>query len=453
MKRWVKMVALLGVAAVLTGAYVIAGNITKNSEVTEEEGSFALTDRALTEVEKLSWNINEGTYSFSRSEELWVMDENSAFPVNSDLIEELAETLVTLQAKRKLENMENPSDYGLSEPGFSATITWSDGSQTSYSLGDATAFEDGYYLSTGEEGIAYIISDSIRDSFDLTELQLALQEEIPQVENVTSITIGSELHAEYREASTVIDPEAHWYDSLSGDALSTSSIEELIAEARDMYWDTLVAVGATEDELLDYGLDAGHITNIGTSNDEGESMEVWIGSMDENGNYYARLPDSDMVYTITAEDLEMLMGIKESELKLTQLLNVAAEQLSEVSLSCEGKDYTFTCEVIEAETDTEDSESETSTLSVTLNGEAADETAFKELWSQLSALSYGSIIEDAPTGEAILTISAENLNGVRQELSVYGYDADNYLVTDSAGCTMTVSADALDRVRRMLGSF
>ena len=54
-------------------------------------------------------------------EEQWQTDGDETFPVEQDSVEKLAETLTAREADRKLENVENPGDYGLAEPAFSLT--------------------------------------------------------------------------------------------------------------------------------------------------------------------------------------------------------------------------------------------------------------------------------------------------------------------------------------------
>lgn len=185
LKRSMKTVILLGVLALFIGGYYLVSSLTQTQSVTEEEGAFALSDISLDTLAGMSWTRDETEYHFVQNEEgLWEKSDDAAFPVNQEALEALAEDLTGLEATRRLENVGELADYGLEEPVFSLTAQLSDGSSLTYAMGDETAFADGYYMSvSNEEGVLYIVEDSLDDLFSDNLTALAQLEEIPEAES------------------------------------------------------------------------------------------------------------------------------------------------------------------------------------------------------------------------------------------------------------------------------
>ena len=126
MKRGKRALILAGVLAALVLVYAgVQKSVSQPETVTEESGTYALTAHTAEELTGLQWTNGDGeeqeTLHFIKTgeEEQWQADGDETFPVEQDSVEKLAETLIALEADRKLENVENPGDYGLAEPAFS----------------------------------------------------------------------------------------------------------------------------------------------------------------------------------------------------------------------------------------------------------------------------------------------------------------------------------------------
>ena len=128
MKRGKRALILAWVLAALVLVYAgVQKSVSQPETVTEESGTYALTAHTAEELTGLQWTNGDGeeqeTLHFIKTgeEEQWQADGDETFPVEQDSVEKLAETLTALEADRKLENVENPGDYGLAEPAFSLT--------------------------------------------------------------------------------------------------------------------------------------------------------------------------------------------------------------------------------------------------------------------------------------------------------------------------------------------
>lgn len=431
MKRSAKTLILLLVLIAFAGGYWLMNNTETATQVSEESGSFELTAKTIDDLTGLAWVKSDVSYHFTKADGAWANADNAAFPVNQEAVQALADDLLALTATRKLEAVTDLAAYGLAEPAFTVTAAWSDGTSTTYAMGDATPFADGYYLTLGQEGVAYTVGSSLSTLFSDTMTDLAQMETIPTTETVTRMTVGTALDVYYQETSSTINADQHWYDA-SGHALD--GVDDLVADAQEIEWKELVAPVATDEELTAWQLDDA-ATAITLYNGETEAVKLLIGSTDESGNYYARLPESTMVYTVASSSLSTLLTAATENLLTTALVETDYASLQEATFATAEKTYVLTPAVQDEEIAEAEAEA----------ADTADE-ANEELWSLLTAITATSHTE-ANDGEALLTVNITTTEGKTATVSFAAYDVNNYTATMDTR-TLLVSADKVDKLIR-----
>lgn len=459
MKRWVKSVLLLGVLVVLFASYFLVQQIGQRSQVQEAAETYAFTQQTSDALTGLAWGNGDEEYHFVRQEGAWVNAADDAFPVNQDAVQELADALLALEGTRKLENVENPADYGLDAPEFAVTAEWSDGTSTEYSMGDETPFRDGYYLGLSDvEDVIYTVDASLSDMFSVTTEDLAQLEEIPAAQNPTRLVVGSALDITYKETSTTINSDQHWYETDTGDAVDDAKAQSLLDLAQSVSWSALVTAKATEEEMAQWQLDAASITEILLFDGENVATELWFGGTDDAGNRYARLPDSNMVYAVAAEDVDDLLNADMDAIWCKDLMALDCEDLRQVTFAIGDLSWNFlrTEEKTVSETTEQDgkengeAEEDAIAVLVTQNGQETDADAFAALWEQVAALSATQRVDETPEGDILLSIQAENESGVAAGFEIYAYDADSYAVPVSEDRLLLIPADSVDKLIRTL---
>lgn len=94
----------------------------------------------------------------------------------------------------------------LENPGLTITATDSDGTVTSFSLGDQNEVTSEYYLScSADEGQIYLVDDTLAGAFSYDLYDLVEMEELPDFGTVTSLSIqqpDGDLTLEYHEDSS-----------------------------------------------------------------------------------------------------------------------------------------------------------------------------------------------------------------------------------------------------------
>lgn len=474
MKRGKRALILAGVLAVLVLVYAgVQKSVSQPETVAEESGTYALTAHTAEELTGLQWTNGDGeeqeTLHFVKTgeEEQWQADGDETFPVEQDSVEKLAETLIALEADRKLENVENPGDYGLAEPAFSLTAAWSDGTETVYAMGDETPFGDGYYLSlSSEEGTVYTVEDSLKSAFSGTLLSFAQKEELPAVENVTRLTVGDTLDMEGTAETAEEEASLRWVWKATGEKLDGDEAEALIDEAKNLSWTELKAVNADEEALSGYGLTEEQAVAITLYDGETAVWKLLTGAAADEGGRYVRLPDSAMVYTA---EVDALLEADIGSLYDPALTDLNAEDVSTISVKAGEQVWEFAAASAEEAEETEETVVADSAAGETAEGEetSSDETSgesgtetsdeenteparWEQLFEELSALqATGRVTETAGT-TPVLEAQIVTVKGEKEPFAFFLYDESSYLMPINETTGYLFSADKVDQLLRTL---
>lgn len=474
MKRGKRALILAGVLAVLVLVYVgVQKGVSSQPEtVTEESGAYPLTSHTAEELTSLQWTSGDGEEQeplhFVKTDGQWRVEGDEAFPVKQDSVEKLAETLTALKADRKLENVEKPEDYGLSEPAFTLTAGWSDGTETVYSMGDETPFGDGYYLSlSGEDGTVYTVADALSGDFSGSLLSFAQSEELPAVENVTRLVVGDTLDVEGTAEKTEGEGSSlRWTWKATGEKLDGSEVETLIDEAKNLSWTELKAVNADDEALSGYGLTDEQATAITLYDGETIVWKLLAGAEADEGGRYVRLPDSAMVYTA---DVASLLEADVGSLYDAALTELTAEEVSTISVKAGEQVWEFAAASAEETEEAEETVVADSAAGETAEGEetSSDETSgesgeksfdeenaeparWEQLFEKLSAMKATGRVTETPGTTPVLEAQIVTRTGGKETFVFFLYDESSYLMPINETTGYLFSADKADQLLRIL---
>ena len=430
MKRSIKLLILLVLLCACAGGYLLVSGMDGAEQVSEETGDFALTARTAEELTGLEWAYDGESYHLVKADGRWTMADNAGFPVKQSAADSLGQSLIALQAGRKLENVTDASLYGLDSPAFTVTASWADGTSATYAMGDATPFADGYYLSlSGQESTVYTTATGLDSLFRMTLSDLAELETIPSVDSVTRITVGSTLDAHYEETSLTINDGQHWYDA---ENRALDGVEDLVEDAQNIAWDTLIEACATEEQLLAWQLDEASATALTLYHGDEPALTLLLGASTDDGSCYARLPGSAMVYTIEASAPQTLLNATEDALRSKTLVQTELAQVREATLTTGGVTLHIQAPAEEG---------------AEAAGDGGQENPNESIWSLVTDITASAFTQDNTEGETILLLQLTTTGGQSASLTVQALNADNYTVTDGTR-TLLVSTDKVDKLVR-----
>lgn len=175
MKRSKRLCILLGVLAVACVAIFALSRYQSKKEQIQTNGEVVL-EIPVDSVQALSWEYDGETLSFHKDDQ-WIYDEDEAFPVDGEKIEGLLNQFSAMGAAFTIENPEDLSPYGLSDPTCSITITTDEETYTIL-LGGYSTMDSQRYVSIGDSNV-YLVADDPLDDFDIGLRDLLDPDDIP----------------------------------------------------------------------------------------------------------------------------------------------------------------------------------------------------------------------------------------------------------------------------------
>jgi len=358
-------------------------------------------------VQSLSWENETEILSFHRDEQ-WFYDEDEAFPVDEEKIDELLKVFEEFGASFIIEEVEDYGQYGLNDP--ICTINLSTEEQ-SYEilLGNYSNMDAQRYVSIGD-GNVYLVKNDPMDHFDAGLSDMIAHDETPRFDNVTEIRFaGAESYKViYEEDSgNTYRTDDVYFAQLSGRSLplDTSRVDSYLRNVSRLNLTNYVTYKVTDEELQKYGLDEPELTvtvNYTTENEEGEEVpDTFVlhvsrdpeerkaveeaakeekaegeaaksenktaedaakegekaakeASKEDNDSpkeaeeeeitAYARVGQSQIVYKIASDDYKDLMAASYDSLRHLEVLPADFADIRQIDISLEGNDYTVTSE-------------------------------------------------------------------------------------------------------------
>ena len=434
-------------ALAIAANYAVPMIFDESESVEEDKGIFILNEMEADDVIGLKWVSEDTEMEFVLDSGVWKYKADAQYPANQDKLQALSKAAATLTAVRRLENVSSFSDYGLDEAAFTLTVTWSDGAVTDYALGDETPFGDGWYLTISDEkDIVYIVEDDFTGDYPTDLDDLCVMETIPEIGEVVKMEVGDAFLAEYRDETDIADETIHWFDALSGAPLDTDDVEKLISSAEDLAWEALVNYAADENELLNMNLTDETAIRITLTDEEGGERTILVGSKDENGCCYARLPESTMVYILAGSADDVLLP-DAMALRALSVIPVDFEDVASVTYTMNG--LTTTVERIETVMEATGEEAEDEVLTeILVNGEAVQSDSAESAWELIADIAAAGYKEDEIKKDVVLTVFVTLENGKTETITFNEESLNNYTITLQDGREMLVSADETDKIIR-----
>lgn len=255
--------------------------------------------------------------SFVKEDGTWYMADDREIPLDQTYIDAMENTYASLTATRQIDEPDALSDYGLDSPAYTVQATDADGNTTTFSVGDA-ADEDYYLTVDSAQAPVYTVTSSA-----VSVLQYDL-DTLVEKDTMPAIGSGNLLTAEFTE-----NGQTTTYSS--DDEEQSETIATIAGGYGAMTLTDLASYHATAEELTTFGLDEASRTTVtltyqesssdSSDSDSGDSEEedsgsltytLYLGSDSGDGTRYVQVQDSDLVYLVSSDVLNNLLGIGNS---------------------------------------------------------------------------------------------------------------------------------------------
>ena len=466
-KKQITLCVLLAVFAAISITAVLVSRHEEKVEQIKNSGETILAIPA-DAVTALSWTNENGTFSFTKGD-TWTYDDDSAFPVDEEKINDLLSQFGAFAAAFVIDDVEDYAQYGLDEPVCTINMTAGEESYT-IELGDFSKMDEQRYVSIGD-GKAYLVSHDPLDEFDAVLRDMILDDTIPEFDTAKQIAFsGSENYViSYDEDSTSICADDVYFTD--GKPLDTDNVNEWLTALMGLALTDYVSYNITNEELQTFGLDNPALTitidysssgENGNETDSGTLVlhlsqnpeelaaheEALENEEDElpDVTCYARVGDSQIVYQITQAEFDELTAVSYDTLRHQKLFTAEFDTVTSIDVALESEDYTFTY------TPPEDEDDEDAEGTWTYDGAEFD---VYDLRTALRSLTAVSFTDETPAGqeEISLIIHLDNEDFPTFTLTLWRYDGETCLACVDGEPTAFVSrsqtVDLVEAVRAL----
>ncbi|MGM9521763.1 MAG: DUF4340 domain-containing protein [Oscillospiraceae bacterium] len=451
MKRSKRICILLSVLIVASIAAFAAVKLDERQEKIKNSDEIIL-ELESDSIRSLSWEYEDTSLAFHRDEN-WLYDDDEAFPVNEEKIEELLELFQAFGASFIIEEVEDYGQYGLDDPICTIHMTTEDQSYEIL-LGDYSKMDSKRYVSIGD-GNVYLVSTDPTDYFDITLREMIDNDEVPSFNQVTTIRFSGaeEYTITYEEdSSNTYCADDVYFTTREGSSLplDTSRVKSYLRDIRYLGLSNYVTYNVSEEELQSFGLDTPDLTitvEYSYENEDGEetpetfilyvsrSPEEEESEEDEDDiTAYVRVGDSQIVYQISSDDYEDLMAASYNDLRHQEVFTADFDDVTQINITLEENEY-----IITAEGEDDDR--------IWLYQE--EELEIDDLQDALEDLEADSFTDERPEGkeEISLTIHLNNENFPEVQIKLYRYDGTNCIaVVDGDPVSLVSRSDVVDLI-------
>ena len=462
MKRAKRIYILLGVLAVVCIAAFAVMQYQEQQEIIQNTDEIILEVDAGT-VQSLSWEYESETLAFHK-DGTWLYDEDEAFPVDEEKMNELLETFQAFGAAFIIHDVTDFAQYGLDDPVCTIDLTTED---TSYEiqLGDYSTMDAQRYVSIGD-GNVYLVKEDPLDTFDVELSDLIDNDETPSFDQVESIQFtGSDSYQViYQEESTYsYCADDVYFKEQDGTylPLDTSLVDSYLSTITSLSPTDYVTYNAAEEDLATYGLDNPELTvtvtytpetdedseeasepvvfTISVSRDPEERSAAEEAETTEEEDAaditaYARIGESKIIYQITGSQYQSLMAASYNDLRHQEVFYADFADVTSLDITLEDAVYTIT------------SEGTGDKKTFSYNGE---EIEIEDLQDALEAMTASSFTDESPAQkeEISLTIRLDNETYPEIQIQLYRYDGEQCLaVVDGEPVSLVSRSSVVDLI-------
>lgn len=479
MKRYKKLGILLGVLAILSLATFALTHYEEKQEQIQNSNAVILEIPA-DKVTSLSWEYaGKNGLAFRKDEEGWHYEDDEAFPVSGEKVNEILSHFERFAVRFLIENVGDYSQYGLDTPECTLHIATEEDSY-SIKLGSFSKMDEQRYIDIGD-GNVYLVSEDPMDYVSASLSGMILDDDTPGFETVVDIQFSG------TENYTIEHIENSGYSYSDGDVyfvkqgktylpLDKSAVTQYLNTITALDLLTYVTYNATEEELASYGLDQPElsVTVNYTYTDEASDDEEQVtdsctihisrdpealaaaeeaearGENAEPVSMYVRIGDSQIVYALDSVDYGILRAASYDDLRHQKLFWGDFADVTQIDITLEGQDHTLVSQVNEDEEQVwyYQADLPEETLE-SPSGEAAETLDLTDLKESLSSLSASSFTDEAPVEKEEIRLTLHLASESFPEVSIvlYRYDGANCLaVVDGESVSLIPRSSVMELV-------
>lgn len=419
---------IIGVLVLLVfgGIYLGVTLYTANSEKKQYEEEKKQAENAIvvsldtTKLNRIAFSGDEGEIVFTCENDVWSCPDDPAFQMNPSRLNLMLGDFQALTAVRTLTEAKELEQYGLGSEARTVTVTDTEGNETTLYLGIRNSSNRGLYFQTEKDSdTVYMTMAALDEHFFGTLEDYAVYEKFPEISPASMRIFRVEKENPYvldmpgDDNCTVTDGEGNTQRA------NLNLVGTMQQNLSHVIWVKNVEYNCGD--FAAYGLEepAAEIEIIWENSDGGsESLTMFVGDQDENGDYYVRLEDSMQVHTVRGEYLKDFVERDAASFWSLTYSFVSMGDLEGMEVSVGGERHRM-----ERKGDAAD-------IEWLVDGKTADKELFNDFYYACVSVTAQERLEEVPEteGEPALELCYYLTDGTEKLIQYYEYDQNFYTV-------------------------
>lgn len=304
-----KRLLLLMLSLLLVLALVGCGKAKEEPDADAADANVLTNGEQLpiTEAGALEYDNSSVTCRFRKDEDGWKWVDNETFPLDAAYVEEILTALDTMSAAlTPLNPTVDPAECGLDEPNRYMTVTVGE-EVTTLRFGDQRDDGQWYMTIDGQEDI-YLAADEFMQLLDRSIYDMAVLPTLPELtdDNLTGITLRQDSDS---KTVRLVKKDAGW---ANGGKTMPDGIADIEAALAEFTFDKCFNYEPSPDAAPLCGLDVptvvielSYVNTVGTE----ATVTLTLGTLREDGAYYATLNDDTTVYLLSQDKIAPLLAL------------------------------------------------------------------------------------------------------------------------------------------------
>lgn len=460
-KKKYTLIILLIALAILFAILLLLKDRNKDNDIEDESVDTTIAEIDISKIKEVSYENQYDSFNFIKNDDgTWANAKDSTFPLEQANLNFIENNVATINYSLIVSNSpEDLSEYGIEEPVVSAVITMDDGTKTSLKFGIKVPVADGYYAMVNDDSSVYVLSNNLYNAFNKSESDMLTVEELPSIsaDSIGYVKLTREdksiLEIKYNENETVgFSGYNNWqvlqpYERpMEG---NTYTILEYLEKFSGLSYSKCMDYKV--DDLGQYGLDnpsniicieylEGFSDDVSQETEETsdinkkrntQTLELHLGATNEEGDYYAKTPDSNSVHIIDKKAVTDLVEVDSFGLLEKGLTSINIETVDSIEVRSGQEEYTM-----EIKRDTANAEEVQAVYYI--DDVEVEEDNFKSIYQYIikprgdKLISEGYIHDKNDTPLLWITFNRNTKEDQIVDAKYYIYD-DNYCVADING--------------------
>ena len=304
-----KRVILLSLALVLTLSLMACRSKEPEDAADAADNNTLSNSAPLTfaEASYLEYDNSQVTCRFRKDEDGWKWVDDEEFPLDASYVEEILTALDAMSVSlTPVTPAVEPADSGLDEPDRYMTVTVGE-EITTLRFGDQK--DDGqWYMAIDGQEDTYLAADEFVKLMDRSIYDMAVLPTLPELtdDNLTVITVRQ---TEGEKTVRLSKTDSGW---VNGGKALPDGIADIEAALADFTFDKCFNYDPSPDAAPLCGLDVptatitlSYVNTVGTES----SVVLTLGTLREDGAYYATLNDDTTVYLLSQDKIAPLLAL------------------------------------------------------------------------------------------------------------------------------------------------